>query len=151
VFCRLARHTRLDQDAGITRLLADHAEIRAAVQYLERRREKKIPIEAEAMAPREASFTITCVLKRKRSVFPAHRSLLGEEKLKRMGRGFTRLHPNGRMRHLKNGRETLSCCSRVLSQLKSGSRSFESRRALSSRRTRDGEASTEPVATARVA
>jgi len=86
-----ARHTRLDQDAGITRLLADHAEIRAAVQDLERRREKKIPIEAEAMA-RLAKLLHDHVRFEENDVFPRIEHALGEENLEAMGRGLTRLH-----------------------------------------------------------
>src|SRR5258706_12370717 len=39
-----ARHARLDQDPGIIRLLAWHAEIRAALRDSERRRARKLPI-----------------------------------------------------------------------------------------------------------
>jgi hemerythrin-like domain-containing protein len=42
-----ARHTRLDRDAEVMRILADHAEIRAAVRDFEQRLAAKIPIEAE--------------------------------------------------------------------------------------------------------
>src|SRR5580704_8984064 len=45
-----ARHTRLDRDADVMRILADHAEIRAAVQDFERRLAAKTPITAEGMA-----------------------------------------------------------------------------------------------------
>src|ERR1700758_4104209 len=42
-----ARHTRIDRDAEIMRVLGDHAEIRAAVLDLEQRLAQKIPISAE--------------------------------------------------------------------------------------------------------
>jgi hemerythrin-like domain-containing protein len=86
-----ARHARLDQDAGIARLLADHAEIRAAVQDMEQRRAKKMPIEAEAMA-RLATLLHDHVRFEENEVFPRIERVLGEENLNAMGRGLTRLH-----------------------------------------------------------
>jgi len=86
-----ARHTRLDQDAGIMRLLADHAEIRAAVQDFERRRAKKMPIEAEAMA-RLAKLLHDHVRFEENDVFPRIERALGNENLDTMGRSLTRLH-----------------------------------------------------------
>jgi hemerythrin-like domain-containing protein len=86
-----ARHTRLDLEAGITRLLADHAEIRAAVQDLERRRSKKLPIEAETMA-RLAKLLHDHVRFEENEVFPRIERVLGEENLEALGRGLTRLH-----------------------------------------------------------
>jgi hemerythrin-like domain-containing protein len=86
-----ARHTRLDQDAGIVRLLADHAEIRAAVQDMEQRREMKLPIEAEAMA-RLAKLLHEHVRFEENEVFPRIERVLGEENLAAMGRGLSRLH-----------------------------------------------------------
>ncbi len=86
-----ARHTRLDQDAGIMRLLADHAEIRAAVQDFERRRAKNRPIEAEAMA-RLAKLLHDHVRFEENVVFPHIERVLGEENLDAVGRGLTRLH-----------------------------------------------------------
>jgi hemerythrin-like domain-containing protein len=86
-----ARHTRLDQDAGIMRLLADHAEIRAAVQDFERQCAKKLPIEAEAMA-RLAKLLHDHVRFEENDVFPRIERVLGEEDLDAMGRELTRLH-----------------------------------------------------------
>jgi hemerythrin-like domain-containing protein len=86
-----ARYARLDQDAGIMRLLADHAEIRAAVEDFERRRAKKLPIEADAMA-RLAKLLHDHVRFEENDVFPRIERVLGEENLVAMGRGFTRLH-----------------------------------------------------------
>src|SRR6266436_933865 len=86
-----ARHTRLDQDAGIMRLLADHAEIRAAVQDMEQRRAKKMPIEPEAMA-RLAKLLHDHVRFEENDVFPRIERVLGEENLEAMGRRFTSLH-----------------------------------------------------------
>jgi hemerythrin-like domain-containing protein len=86
-----ARHTRLDQDAEVMRLLADHAEIRAAVQDVEQRRAKKLPIEAEAMA-RLAKLLHDHIRFEENDVFPRIERALGEENLAAMGRGLTRLH-----------------------------------------------------------
>ena len=86
-----ARHIRLDQDAGIMRLLADHAEIRAAVQDFEQRRAKKLPIEVEAMA-RLAKLLHDHVRFEENDVFPRIERALGDENLNAMGRGLTRLH-----------------------------------------------------------
>jgi len=86
-----ARHARLDQDSGIMRLLADHAEIRAAVQDFERLRAKKLPIKIEAMA-RLAKLLHDHVRFEETEVFPRIERALGEENLNAMGRGLTRLH-----------------------------------------------------------
>jgi hemerythrin-like domain-containing protein len=86
-----ARHTQLDQDTGIMRLLADHAEIRAAVEDFERRRAEKLPIEAEAMA-RLAKLLHDHVRFEENDVFPRIERVLGDEDLHAMGRGLTRLH-----------------------------------------------------------
>jgi hemerythrin-like domain-containing protein len=86
-----ARYVRLDQDAGIMRLLADHAEIRAAVEDFERRRKKKLPIEAAAMA-HLAKLLHDHVRFEENDVFPRIERVLGEENLVAMGRGLTRLH-----------------------------------------------------------
>ncbi len=86
-----ARHTRLDQDAGVMRLLADHAEIRSVVQDFEQRGAKKLPIEVEAMA-RLAKLLHDHVRLEENDVFPRIERVLGEEHLNAMGRGLTRLH-----------------------------------------------------------
>jgi hemerythrin-like domain-containing protein len=86
-----ARYARLDQEAGIMRLLADHAEIRAAVEDFERRRKKKLPIEAAAMA-HLAKLLHDHVRFEENDVFPRIERVLGEENLVAMGRGLTRLH-----------------------------------------------------------
>jgi hemerythrin-like domain-containing protein len=86
-----ARHTRLDRDAEVMRLLADHAEIRAAVQDFEQRRAKKLPIGAEAMA-HLAKLLHDHVRMEENEVFPRIERVLGEENLAAMGRGLTRLH-----------------------------------------------------------
>ena len=86
-----ARHARLDQDTGVTRLLADHAEIRAAIQDFEQRLAAKLPVEAGAMA-RLAKLLHDHVRFEENEVFPRIERALGEDDLNAMGRGLTRLH-----------------------------------------------------------
>ena len=86
-----ARHTRLDRDAGVMRLLADHAEIRGMVQDFEQRHAKKLPIPIEAMA-RLAKLLHDHVRLEENEVFPRIEKALGEERLNAMGSGLTRLH-----------------------------------------------------------
>jgi hemerythrin-like domain-containing protein len=86
-----SRHQRLDQDAGIMRLLADHAEIRATVRDFECRRAKKLQIEVEAMA-RLAKLLHDHVRFEENEVFPRIERVLGGENLDAMGRSLTRLH-----------------------------------------------------------
>jgi hemerythrin-like domain-containing protein len=86
-----ARHTRLDQDAEVMRLLADHAEIRAAVRDFEQRCAAKAPIPIEAMA-HFAKLLHDHVRMEENQVFPRIEKVLGEESLNAMGRGLTRLH-----------------------------------------------------------
>ena len=86
-----ARHARLDEDADIMRLLADHAEIRAAVLDFEQRREKKLAIPAEAVA-HLAKLLHDHVRLEENEVFPRIEKILGEKNLEAMGRGLTRLH-----------------------------------------------------------
>jgi hemerythrin-like domain-containing protein len=86
-----ARHTRLDQDGDVMRLLADHAEIRAAVWDFERRREKKLAIPVESMA-HLAKLLHDHVRLEENEVFPRIEKILGEENLNAMGSGLTRLH-----------------------------------------------------------
>jgi hemerythrin-like domain-containing protein len=86
-----ARHMRLDRDAEVMRVLADHAEIRAAVQDFEKRIAAKIPVEAEKMA-RVAKLLHDHVRLEENELFPRIEKTLGEEQLNSMGRGLTRLH-----------------------------------------------------------
>jgi hemerythrin-like domain-containing protein len=86
-----ARHIRLDQDSGIMRLLADHAEIRAAVDDFERWCHEKRPIEEEAMA-RLAKLLHDHVRFEENEVFPRIERTLSDENLGVMGQGLTRLH-----------------------------------------------------------
>jgi hemerythrin-like domain-containing protein len=86
-----ARHVRLDQDAQVMRLLADHAEIRAAVSDFEKTRERKLAISVEAVA-HLAKLLHDHVRLEENEVFPRIEKALGEEGLDTMGRGLTRLH-----------------------------------------------------------
>jgi hemerythrin-like domain-containing protein len=86
-----ARHARLDRDADIMRLLADHAEIRAAALDFEQRLAAKTAIEAEEIA-RLGKLLHDHVRLEENEVFPRIEKALGEEQLNTMGRGLTRLH-----------------------------------------------------------
>ena len=86
-----ARHTRLDRDADVMRILADHAEIRAAVLDFEKRLAAKTPIEAEVLG-RLGKLLHDHVRLEENEVFPRIEKTLGEEQLNAMGRGLTRLH-----------------------------------------------------------
>lgn len=86
-----ARHTRLDHEPGVMRMLADHAEIRAAVQDFERLFATKTPIEAGEMV-RVAKLLHDHVRLEENELFPRIEIALGEEGLRAMGRGLTRLH-----------------------------------------------------------
>jgi hemerythrin-like domain-containing protein len=89
-----ARHRRLDEDADVVRLLADHAEIRAAAQDFERHLAAKTAVSAEAMA-HLAKVLHDHVRLEENEVFPRIEKVLGEQGLKAMGRGLTRLHSKG--------------------------------------------------------
>ena len=73
------------------RILADHAEIRAAVQDFEQRLAAEIPIDAEEMG-RLGKLLHDHVRLEENEVFPRIEKALGEEQLNAMGRGLTRLH-----------------------------------------------------------
>src|ERR1700691_989630 len=86
-----ARHVRLDQDAEVMHVLADHAEIRAAVVDFEQRLAAKTAITAAEMG-RVAKLVHDHVRLEENEVFPRIEKVLGEEQLNVMGRGLTRLH-----------------------------------------------------------
>jgi hemerythrin-like domain-containing protein len=86
-----ARHVRLDTDADVMRVLADHAEIRAAVRDFEQRLAAKIPIGAEEIG-RLGKLLHDHVRLEENEVFPRIEKVLGEEQLNVMGRGLTKLH-----------------------------------------------------------
>jgi hemerythrin-like domain-containing protein len=86
-----AQHTRLDCDAEVMRLLADHAEIRAAAHEFEKCVAAKTAIEPKEMA-RVAKLLHDHVRLEENEVFPRIEKVLGEARLNDMGRGLTRLH-----------------------------------------------------------
>jgi len=86
-----ARHVRLDTDAEVMRVLADHAEIRAAVQSFGERLAAKTAIEAEEVG-RLGKLLHDHVRLEENEVFPRIEKVLGEEQLNAMGQGLTRLH-----------------------------------------------------------
>ncbi len=86
-----ARHTRLDRDAEVMRVLADHAEIRAAVLDFEWRLAAKAPIGAEELG-RVGKLLHDHVRLEENELFPRIEKILGEEQLNAMGQGLTRLH-----------------------------------------------------------
>jgi len=86
-----ARHTRLDRDPEVMRILADHGEIRAAARDFEQRLEANIPIEPEEMG-HLGKLLHDHVRLEENEVFPRIEKTLGEEQLNAMGRGLTRLH-----------------------------------------------------------
>ena len=89
-----ARHTRLDRDADAMRVLADHAEIRAAAHDFEQRLAAKIPVEIEAMA-HLAKLLHDHIRLEENELFPRIEKALSEDDLTAMGRGLTRLHSKG--------------------------------------------------------
>jgi hemerythrin-like domain-containing protein len=89
-----ARHTRIDQDADVVRLLADHAEIRAAVLEFEKRLAAKEAIPAEELA-RVGKLLHDHVRLEENEVFPRIEKVLGEAQLNETGRSLTRLHSRG--------------------------------------------------------
>jgi len=86
-----SRHIRLDRDADVMRILADHAEIRAAALDFEQRLAAKIPMEPEQMV-HLANLLHDHVRLEENVVFPRIEKTLGEDGLNAMGRGLTRLH-----------------------------------------------------------
>jgi hemerythrin-like domain-containing protein len=86
-----ARHMRLDRDADVMRVLADHAEIRAAVLNFEKLLAEKTSIEAEEMS-RVGKLLHDHVRLEENEVFPRIEKALGEKQLSAMGQGLTRLH-----------------------------------------------------------
>ncbi len=89
-----ARHTRIDSDAEVMRMLADHAEIRAAVQDFEHRLAANTASEPETMA-HLAKLLHDHVRLEENELFPRIEKALGEDDLNAMGRRLTRLHAKG--------------------------------------------------------
>lgn len=89
-----ARHTRIDNEAQIVRMLGDHAELRAAVLEFEERLAAKDPIEAEELAY-VGKLLHDHVRLEENEIFPCIEKVLGERQLNEMGRGLARLHSKG--------------------------------------------------------
>jgi hemerythrin-like domain-containing protein len=86
-----ARITRLDEDAEIMRMLADHAEIRAVVLEFEKRFAENLPIETDTVA-HLAKLLHDHVRLEENQIFPRMEKALGEAGLSSMGQRLTRLH-----------------------------------------------------------
>ena len=86
-----ARHTRLDQDPRVMRMLAEHAWIRAQVQQLEASLEAG-PVTEEALAALARSLH-DHVRFEENEVFPRIESALAETELLALAQRLTRLHP----------------------------------------------------------
>ena len=86
-----ARLARLDQDAEVMRIFADHAQIRAAAQDIERLLDAKSPVDPDMLAGL-GKLLHDHVRLEENVVFPRIEKMLGEERLNAMGRGLTRLH-----------------------------------------------------------
>ena len=104
-----ARHVRLDTDTEVMRVLADHAEIRAAVKDFEERLAAKTAIEAEEVG-RLGKLLHDHVRLEENEVFPRIEKVLGEENLNTMGRGLTRLRHSSPPAAVHRRVQTLSRC-----------------------------------------
>jgi len=91
-----ARYTRLDQDAGIMRLLAEHAEIRA-LWGISSAGARETADEAAAMAHLAKLLHVMCALKRTTCFRDRTRAWRGKSVA--MGRGSLAYIPRGRLRH----------------------------------------------------
>lgn len=85
-----ARHTRLDQDAAVMRMLAEHAQIRAQIQQLETLLETGSATEEAVAALARALHDH--IRFEENEVFPRIEAALGEAELLALGPRLTRLH-----------------------------------------------------------
>ena len=85
-----ARHTRLDQDASVMRMLAEHAQIRGKIQQLETSLETGSS--AEELVAALARALHDHIRFEENEVFPRIEVALGEVELLALGRRLTRLH-----------------------------------------------------------
>ena len=88
-----ARHRRLDEDAAVMKMLAEHAAIRAAAADLERMLAEGIPVE-ETIASL-ARVLNDHVRREENEIFPRIEKTLAEAELEFLGQSLTRLHPKG--------------------------------------------------------
>jgi hemerythrin-like domain-containing protein len=86
-----ARHTRLDQDVAVMRMLADHGEIRGWVVAFEERFASGQPVVVSDVA-HLARLLHDHVRLEENEIFPRIEGVLGEAGLTAMGQGLTRLH-----------------------------------------------------------
>lgn len=92
-----ARRARLEEDAAVATMLAQHAVIRARVDDLEEALAAKEPVEAEVQAL--AQLLHDHVRLEENDIFPAIEAALSEDELRALGPRLTRLHaPSGKKR-----------------------------------------------------
>jgi hemerythrin-like domain-containing protein len=89
-----ARHTRLDQDTAVMRMLAEHAQIRAQIQQLETALEAGPPAE-EAVAALARTLH-DHIRFEENEVFPRIEAALEEAELLALSQRLTRLHAKNR-------------------------------------------------------
>ena len=88
-----ARHARLDKDAEVMRMLAEHAIIRGLVSTVELALEKGEI--AEEDVSRLAQTLHDHVRLEENEIFPRIEKALSEDELRAMGKGLHRLHKKG--------------------------------------------------------
>ncbi len=88
-----ARHTAIEDDADVVRMLAQHATIRAQIDRLRELLEKSQPVE-EPLAELGALLQQHVRLEEDR-IFPRIEKTLTEKELETLGRRLTRLHAKG--------------------------------------------------------
>lgn len=88
-----ARHVRLDRDADVMRMLADHAAIRGLIGELEKKLAARQPVEAEITA---LGRTLRDHVRLEEDrIFPRIEAALGDAELKTLAPHFSRLHGRG--------------------------------------------------------
>ncbi len=88
-----ARHARLDEDADVMRMLAEHALIRGLIGTIEASLEEDRVEEADVSELARALHDH--VRLEENQIFPRIEKALGEEELRTMGKGLHRLHKKG--------------------------------------------------------
>ena len=86
-----ARHVRLDEDADVMRMLAEHAAMRALVQQIEQVLAAGRPVGDETVAL--GRILHDHVRLEENKIFPRIEATLGEEEMRATGQRLTRLHP----------------------------------------------------------
>ena len=85
------RHVRLDQDANVMRMLADHAQIRAGMQDIKEMLGSDRLAEDRVIALGQLLHDHVRLEEDK--IFPRIETVLQEDELFRLGPHLTRLHP----------------------------------------------------------